>query len=364
MDCPLPEAGKGVTMRITYYVQRYRPQFEAVSKEVSRLAGHFRESRHFKEGGEVKVYNLHLDGLFNFKFNSRFCSHHFLFYPLLFPLAWLASRRSRINHIYTSLGDRPYLNVLNPQRTVLTAAASCHFRKVLKRKARLKKLRKIVVESERQKEQLKLLGIDEKKVEMVYPPVNLDKFSYQAAKGRFKILYASCPTREKDFEKRGVHLILEHARKNPEEFIIPWRKGAYRKMDELVRRSGSETGNIRLFNQIIKDMNQLYAEAHCTIIPYTRFDDFLKLIPNSALESLAAGKPLLVSTKTEIAKIVEKERCGVVFEPEAECLRRAVSQLKKNYLTYQRNCRRTAEKYFSEEKFLREYEIIYREISS
>ena len=67
-------------------------------------------------------------------------------------------------------------------------------------------------------------------------------------------------------------------------------------------------------------MNERFAQVHCTIIPYTQFGDFVKLTPNSALESLAAGKPVLCSSKSGVAKIVKDNDVGVVFKPNPDSL--------------------------------------------
>ncbi len=365
---------------ITYYVQRYRPAYEAISKEVRILADFF--SRDYL----TKIHNLHLDGLFSFSWKREFISQHFAWYPLTFPHAYMVSRKSTINHIYTSLGDLPYLPVLQRKNTVLTAAASCSFGKAKKRTAYLQQLPAIVVESEKQKNELRLLGIQEKKIHLIYPPVDLEKFyplpafsgaeppgtafSDTAFPGQdssepFTILYASCPTREKDFAKRGIYLLQEAAKnisaaKNTSgvSFLLAWRTHALAGAQKLF----SGMPSVRIHNEIVPDMNILYAQGHCTIIPYTEYDDYLKLIPNSALESLAAGKPVLVSSKTEIAAIVQKEKCGVVFEPTPESLCRSVAILRENYQYYQKNCRRVAEKNFSKENFLRQYEKIYNKL--
>jgi len=341
--------------RITYYVQRYRPRYEAISKEVSVLANYFsKENR-------VKIHDLHLDGLFNFKFNRKRSSYHFFYYPVLFLHSYCLSKRSNVNHIYTSLGDLPYLNIINLNTTILTAAASCKIKKIKKRIKRLKKLKKIVVESNKQKEELLELGINPNKVRVIYPPVNLKEFNYYKPKGDFKILYASCPTRLSDFKKRGINLIIETAKKHQSaKFILAWRKGAYLDIKQLINKSSLK--NIIIDNRIINDMNEIYGRTHCTIIPYTKHDNYLKLIPNSALESLAAGKPILVSNKTEIAAFVDKERCGVVFEPNETSLLKAIIKLKNNYTKYQKNCRKTANKYFSRDDFVKEYEKIYKKI--
>lgn len=367
--------------RITYYVQRYRPRYEAISKEISLLANHFSK---FKN---VRLHDLHLDGLFNLKFNKKINSFHFMYYPFIFWHTYLTGRRSHLNHIYTSLGDLPYLNVLNLKNTILTAAASCNLNKIKKRLNQLRKLKKIIVESEKQKSDLLSLGINPDKIKIIYPPVDLNEFNYEPCnepddepdskpsgkqynwsndkltERKFKILYASCPTRVNDFKKRGIHLILgcaSESKEGPIEFNLAWRDGAYKDIKRLI--NGKHLTNVKVENKIIADMNNNYAKNHCTIIPYTQYDDFLKLIPNSALESLAAGKPLLVSTKTEMAKIVQKEQCGVVFEPETRDLLRAIKELKNNYSHYQQHCRPTAAKYFSKEIFLRKYEELYNEL--
>lgn len=157
-------------------------------------------------------------------------------------------------------------------------------------------------------------------------------------------------------------MLLDFARRNRRmQLTLIWRIEAAEKMEELLR--GEENKNITLKNRIIEDMNQEYGKVHATIIPYTKYDNFLKLIPNSALESLAAGKPLLVSTKTELAKIVERHKCGVTFDPSGNNLQEAFLELEKNYELYQMNCRTTAEKLFSKERFLHEYALLYEELN-
>lgn len=343
-------------MKITYYVQRYRPAYEAISKEIQLLA------RHFSVDNKVKIHDLHLDGILKWRWNPQKISYHFAYYPLLFLYTKLLSRSSAINHIYTSLGDLPYLPVITLKNTVITAAASCTIDKVKKRLKFLQELPFIVTETEVHKQQLEELGIPHSKIKLIYPPVDLSSFSYTLAIGKFRILFASCPTRREDFEKRGINLLINAASQDQSEIILLWRRGAEKDIQELLYPK--KAGNIILRNGIINDMNAEYAKVHATIIPYTQFDDFLKLIPNSALESLAAGKPLLVSTKTELAKIVQRYKCGVVFEPTSGDLQQAVAELQQHYNAYQKNCRKTAKKLFSQEIFLQKYEGLYKKMTA
>jgi glycosyltransferase involved in cell wall biosynthesis len=62
-----------------------------------------------------------------------------------------------------------------------------------------------------------------------------------------------------------------------------------------------------------------------------------------------------------MAEIVEKNKCGVVFEPNISSLYNAIIRLQNNYEIYQKNCRKTAE-FFSEKIFVKKYEAIYSEI--
>ncbi|MBU0615904.1 MAG: glycosyltransferase [Nanoarchaeota archaeon] len=229
-------------------------------------------------------------------------------------------------------------------------------KKIGKRRRLLGRVSKIIVETEMQSRQLKKIGIRSSKIRLIYPTVD-EKFEYRPAKGNFKILYASCPTRVKDFDKRGINLLIDAAKDTTAVFCLAWRKKCFDQIKQMTR----SISNIKLTNEISRSMNQKFADAHCTIIPYTKFDDYLKLIPNSAIESLAAKKPIIVSSKTEIAKIVEKEKCGEVFDPNKDSLLSAIERLKKGYNRYQKNCFKTFEKYFSQKKFLEAYTKVYQE---
>lgn len=336
--------------KLIYLVQWFRPTKEATSKEVNVLYHYFKR--------RSILHNLHLNSLSEIKLGTEHISYHFIFYLLFFPLLYLLSSK-KIIHIYSGLNDRCYLSYLPKKRTILTSTNFFESRKIKKMKA-LKKIHKIIVEAEIQKEELLKLGMDKKKIEVIYPPVDLNKFVYKKACGTFKILNATCPSRARDFTRRGLILLFESDRYLEGTTInFLWRDGFYLMENILKLRKFK---NLMFKNILTDDMNKEFSRNHCTIIPYTRFDEYLKLIPLSAIESLAAGKPVLTSSKTGIASIIKKERCGVTFEPNKDSLREAINELKKNYYFYQKNCRKTAEKYFSQEQFLRRYNEIYTEM--
>jgi len=314
----------------------------------------------------IKIFDLHLDGLFNFRFGWRLSSFHFLYYPLLFWWAKRINRNSGLSHIYTSLGDLPFLTLLKKKPIVLTSAAPCPGVKLRKRIKFLKRLDQVIVETETDCLKLLKYGLNPNKVKLIYPPVNLEKFTYhknqKESDNTFRILYATCPEKKRDFRIKGWYLLLKTVPLLERNMIFdcPWRYNSYSLVKKMIHPKIKD--KINLYFSIEREMNKKYGEVDCTIIPYTERNTFVKQIPNSAIESLAAGKPILVSSKVEMAKIVERERCGIVFEPNPESLAKAIEELKKRYDFYQKNCRKTAEKYFSQDRFIEKYEQVYNEV--
>lgn len=341
--------------KIVYLVQRYKPHIEATSKEVKVLFDHHLAS---------SLHDLHLDSYFSGILRQRRCSYHFLWYPLLFPFLYFYTF-NKIKHIYTNLADFPYLPFLSKRKMIITSTNYFSREQLQKRLAHLQRVEKIIVESELQQQELLAGGIHQQKIEIIYPPVDLAAFQYRPLPlpGPLKILNASCPAKSRDLEKRGIFLLLDSfAHLQNTELTLLWREpeGEMHQFINSIKKN--HPPGLSLRKEVLSDMNVEYGKYHGTVISYTRLSSRLKLIPNSAAESLAAGKPLLVSSHTGIAPIVQREKCGVVFEPNPESLLKAIEILRKKYALYQRNCRKTAEKYFSQELFIGKYGQIYRKI--
>lgn len=337
-------------MNVTYFVQRFRPEIEAVSKEVDVLSKNI----------PCRIHDLHLDSVLKMKFSKRHWSYHFLLYPFLYPAIYVFSRK-KINHIYTGAPDSVYLPTLPKKKIILTLVNGFSTNSIAEKINSLKKVQKIIVQSEIQKQSLLQSGIQEEKIEIIRPPVDLTSFSYKKPPAVFLILNASCPTKFNAVERRGITLLtsVDQMLKDAKIKLL-WRNGEF---NIFQKNMGSRIfENIIFENKLSNNMNEEYGKASVTIIPYLRFDEFLKTVPNSVIESLAAGKPVLVSSQTGVADIIKKEKCGVVFEPAKEGLLAAIAELKKNYPLYQKNCRRTAKKYFSQEIFLQKHKEIYRSL--
>ncbi len=321
--------------KVTFFVQNYEPHQEAISKEIQILHKNFNS----------EIFNIN---------TSNPAS--------LAKVARMPFVKSDIYHIYTSIADRLFLPLLRKRPIVLTGSAASKKEKIGKQIGLYKKVDRIVVESERQMKSLVELGIEKKKIRIIYPGIDLSAFSYSKPPGNkaFTILFASSPPSLGQMSSRGVDLMLECAEMMPEiRLVLLWRSSGYK---ELVKKIKSrELKNVFVKNRIVSDMSSEYSSADCTIAPFMNFDED-KPVPRSIIESMACGRPVLVSSRVNIAGLISKEKCGVVFEPSVAGVNRALGKIIKNYASYQKNCRKTAEKCFSAERFVLNYKKLYEEL--
>ena len=339
-----------MSKKINYFALNYTPKEEAISKEIELLIENFEDSNLIEISS--KDYKP--------KLSKNHLKLHFSFLPIFINLIKRKNKEANLSHIYTSLGDKIFLRILNKRPIILTAGASSNLGKIQKQSKHYKKLDKIIVGNKYEKDILVNLNIPESKIAIVKPGIDLSKFEYKKEK-EFTILFATSPPDKKWFEKRGIFLLLDAAKELPEiKFLLLWRKKGYNLLKQEIEKR--KLTNIEVINKIVKDPKEIYSKASCTIIPFTEQSTSNKIIPLSALESLASGKPILISTKVGIKEIVIDEKSGVVFIPKKDKLIKAITELRGSYELYQKNARKTAEKHFSKEKFIGEYKKLYNEI--
>lgn len=336
-----------MSKKIIYWTGVYSPSNEGVSKEIYILHKHFKRSF---------VYGISSKNFLKFSIKNRYLVHFYRPYRFTPKLIPLLEKKFDISHIYHNLDYLFFLDNVRKKPIILTAAAGGEILDIKK----YEKIDKIIVESEFDKKRLINAGINKNRIKLIYPGIELDKFSCKKAAGDFKILFASSPFEKKYFAARGINMLLSCSKNlsGIAKFILLWRRwaGTIKPIKSMLK----DKSNIKLYLKNIKDINLLLSKVHAVIAPFTTHQ-LNKPCPHSIIESLAAGKPVLVSDKVGIANIIKKERCGVIFKPNKESLIKAVHELKKNYNKYQKNARKCAEKYFSKEKFIKEYVQIYKE---
>lgn len=329
------------------------PRWEAVSKEIASL----------REGleGEIEASLISLSTKESgFRLTAREkripLPHGLPLYPLIAPFA----SRFDLNHLFASAGERLLTPLLSRRNGVLTIAKDTTTLRGFEHNLdSLARMRAIVVQGERDRESLRQIGIRSEVVRMIRPGIPVEP--YREAQGPFTILFASSPFNAADFLSRGIYLLVAVAALLPEvRFLLIWRTRHLAKLEKIVAAGAG--GNVRILSGVIDDMAGVYAEIHAAVLPGLEHRSFIPC-PRSGLESLAHGKPVLLSHLVSIAPDVVRQRAGVGFEPTIEGLKAAILQLQRDYPAYQANTQRYIADNFSPATHLELYRQLYRMIA-
>jgi len=243
--------------------------------------------------------------------------------------------------------ESEFLRYLNPEKCIPIVTSVPFINDDIRNKIRERapKLKRIIVQSKKTRNQLMDMGIDPKKITLMYPLIDLSKFKYSEPPplDEFRILFASSPNLEvpgeDNFRDKGLPLLLEafkeFAGDNSAKLYIVWRgkynEQLYKKISELNLEK-----DVKAINGIV-NMPEMYANAHVTVIPLLNLWSSPE-IPLSAVESLACGRPVVATDVGGIAEIVKAHECGCVVKPLNDDLLRGLKEIKKSYLKYQKNC--------------------------
>lgn len=336
--------------RVLYWVFNYMPRWEAVSKEIASL----RAGLDGEIDGSLVSINTKDSGFTLRGREKRIPLPYSLpLYPLVKPYA----SRFEVNHLFASAGERWLTPLLARYNGVLTIAKDTPTLRGFERnRDAFRRMRAIVVQGARDREILRQMGVKDEAIWLIRPGVPLA--SYREAQGPFTILFASSPTSRTDFLSRGIHLIVRVAALLPDlRFLLVWRNRHLRKLERIV--ANSAVSNIEIVNGVVDDMDALYDRVHATILPALEHRSFIPC-PRSGLESLAHGKPLLLSHLVSIASDVTRARAGVAFEPTIAGLKTAILQVQGEYSAYQANTQRYIADKFSPAVHLELYRQLYR----
>lgn len=350
-----PDSARAIVSatRVLYWTFNYMPRWEAVSKEIASL----RSGLDGEIDGSLVNLSTRDSGLRLTGREKRIPLPHALpLYPLIAPFA----SRFDINHLFASAGERLLTPLLSRRNGVLTIAKDTTTLRGFEHNFdSLARMRAIVVQGERDREVLRQIGIRAEKVRMIRPGIPVEP--YRQAQGPFTILFASSPLNAADFLSRGIYLITAVAALMPEvRFLLIWRTRHLAKLERIVEAAA--VGNVRIVSGVIEDMAAVYAGIHAAVLPGLEHRSFIPC-PRSGLESLAHGKPVLLSHLVSIAPDVAREEAGVAFEPTIEGLKAAILQLQRDYPAYQANTQRYIAENFSPVTHLERYRLLYRTIA-
>lgn len=223
----------------------------------------------------------------------------------------------------------------------------------------LNSLAAVIVYDERSLVRLKEQGIETGV--MMRPGIDRAKFSHHpiSLQSPMRFMYASAPWTLAQFQSKGVDALLEAARQEKKlELVFLWRGVLADEMRTRIAQYGVQD-QVTLITDLV-DVNQILTQVHGTIALATQ-EGIIKAYPHSLLDSLAAGKPVVISRGIPMAEYIEKTGVGCVVESvDHHTILRIVKKFRKSYARLQSSAQRIDLNEFSVERMLRSYRELYQ----
>lgn len=333
-------------MKILYHITNLHPKMpgtEASLQELDTLRSHFGGKLiHLNPNQTSPIYLPRL--LFGFhklrqiRAEERDSQAHHLYNadPFPFPIAyWL--RRPVIYTISSGVGSR------RPDVSFFKALAA------------------VTVSDEQSLARLRGWGLTNSF--LVRPGVETSGFTYTALplEETIKIMVGSAPWTNAQFRTKGIEALLEAAQQDPHlHLVCLWRGVLAEEMMDRVRHLRLEK-QVEIINQKV-EVNQVLARVHASITLVTN-PAIIRSYPHSLVESLAAGKPILVSRSIPMSAYVEQNRCGKVVETvTAADIHTAVAALRQDYDSLQQATLKLGAEDFSKEALIKSFEKVYNAV--
>ena len=179
--------------------------------------------------------------------------------------------------------------------------------------------------------------------------------------GTFKVMVGSAPWTIGQFATKGIDALLAALQKAPWlHLIFLWRGVLFEEMVERIQQMSLEN-QVEIINQRV-DVNTVLARVHASIALATD-PAIIKAYPHSLIESLAAGKPILLSRSIPMADYVEQHGCGQLIDrvtPDA--ILGAIEALIQNYPVIQQAAIQRGGRDFSHEAMIDSFETVYKAV--
>jgi glycosyltransferase involved in cell wall biosynthesis len=247
--------------------------------------------------------------------NNRYILPSIL-YKIILPLVILFSRDS-IHHFEEepSFFKRLCFNLLMRKRPLYITMYRRPTDAYVKHVLQYRNLSKIFVELNLHKKILLDSGVKADKIEVFRTPsiFKREKNSKLFIKDDISVVFASWNSKEKGHLKdRGIISLLNMVTSNQCHLTIVLRDDNTNELDEIIRDMGIENKVILVSPKSRDELLNIYKNSDfVAFIPEKRVT---KDVPNSIIDGLALGKPAIVSSIIDVAKIVKEEGVGIVID--------------------------------------------------
>jgi glycosyltransferase involved in cell wall biosynthesis len=174
----------------------------------------------------------------------------------------------------------------------------------------------------------------------------------------FVLLAGSAPWTRRQFETKGFDLLLRVLTRLPKiKLISLWRGTLYREWSERVKSFGL-ADRVEIIQEKA-DISAILSRCHAAVV-LSSTSDQVKSYPNSLMEALAAGRPVLVSRSNPMSYYVEDSDCGKVIENLClEELINAIAEIMDKYSAFTRAAL-LAGRDLSATKMIEDYQRLYQ----
>jgi glycosyltransferase involved in cell wall biosynthesis len=341
----MPQADLSVLYHLTILPPRL-PGSDAVLQEVSALRTNLGGwITYLNPNGRSPVYVPRLGFGFHklpeIRQREKGVQVHNLFNPDLYPFPVLRCLRKPV--IYSLTGGVTDTRALSATSPWLRA---------------LRFLPSITVTDSRSQELLRKRGFTN--VALVRPGVDTRRFTetQQEIRSDVRLMVGSAPWNRAQFHQKGIDALLRAAQYSPRLCLVfLWRGVLADEMDHRVRQMGL-ADRVMVLNRKV-NVNQVLAGVHASIALATD-PSILIPYPHSLVESLAAGKPVIVSRSIAMADYVQERECGLVINHVTpEDILAAVDQLAQGYHSLRSAARQAGRGDFTVEALVRSFRTVY-----
>jgi glycosyltransferase involved in cell wall biosynthesis len=217
----------------------------------------------------------------------------------------------------------------------------------------------IVVSSDHERAYLYSMGFNN--VNVVRPGIDLSEIQVSQIpenKAEFVILAGSSPWTNNQFGSKGFDLLLQVLARMPYiRLVCLWRGALYEEWYNRILSSGL-IDRVEIINERA-DVSRVLSRCHAAVVLAARAD-LVKSYPNSLMEALAAGKPVLISRVIPMSYYVEENGCGTVVETlTVDDLINAIREIKDRYSVFKSAADLVGRRDFSRDRMVEEYCGIY-----
>lgn len=188
--------------------------------------------------------------------------------------------------------------------------------KYAKHLKKYKKFKKVFVELPYHKQLLMKYGIEEEKIEVTPTPSKIErkKSSKEYNPNNVNILFASWNNKEGNaIKERGLEYLLELLKENPNYTLtIPLRDNDTEAFNMIAKKIGVDD-RVKLLeiHNNTEVLTQLFDDSDfVAFVPQKRI---VKDVPNSLIDGIVRGKPIIISDVIDFSKEVKEYGLGIVI---------------------------------------------------